>query len=277
MNMKSWIAASVVAVLSLSAAQAQVSATYKRAESKSNFAWSGFYVGAQGGYVATDLKYQFPYGLSVSEDLSGLASGVYAGYNVNFSNSFVLGIDTDVLLLSKKHESTRLRSQATEEVIKQLGITLVEGAQLGKNSALYEALSTQVNFTGATRVRAGFSFGRMMPYVAGGVAYVGLQQTGVYQVTQEGYIRPANLEGKVVGGEVIGTAVYWPTQSQMQIGYTLGGGLDVAVIDNIAVRAEYRYSDFGKITPAYDAAYPDRMKKVSYKTNDFRAGVAFKF
>ncbi|MCZ2203348.1 outer membrane protein [Bartonella sp. A05] len=275
MNMKDWGVAFIAAVVSLSAAQAQVSTTSKRADS--NFSWSGFYVGAQQGYVSTDLKDPFPYYIRASKDLSGLAAGVYAGYNMNFSNYFVLGIDTDVLLSSKKHESTGEMVRVGEDFLKQLGITLVEGAKLGKDSAVDTVLSTQVDFTGATRVCAGFSLGRMMPYVAGGVAYVEMQQAGLYQVTQEGFSIPFDPEGKVVGGEVIGTGVRWPAKSQMKIGYTLGGGLDVAVTDNIAVRAEYRYTDFGEIPFVYDAAYPDRMKKGSYKTNDFRAGVAFKF
>ncbi|MCZ2203351.1 outer membrane protein [Bartonella sp. A05] len=275
MNMKYWGVAFIAAVVSLSAAQAQVSTTSKRAES--NFSWSGLYVGAQGGDVFSDLKGLHSIFNRSSKDLSGLAAGVYAGKNMNFSDYFVLGIDTDVLLLSKKHEYTRLKTQAKEEVIKQLGITLVEGAKLGDDSAVHQVLSTQVNFTGATRVRAGFSLGHLMPYVAGGVAYAGVPQTGVYQVTQEGYRGPFDPEGKVVGGEVIGTAVVWPTKSQMKIGYTLGGGLDVAVTDHIAVRAEYRYTDFGKVTLVYDVYFPDNTKELDYKINDFHAGVAFKF
>ncbi|MCZ2203350.1 outer membrane protein [Bartonella sp. A05] len=275
MNMKYWGVAFIAAVVSLSAAQAQVSTTSKRAES--NFSWSGLYVGAQGGDVFSDLKGLHSIFNRSSKDLSGLAAGVYAGKNMNFSDYFVLGIDTDVLLLSKKHEYTRLKTQAKEEVIKQLGITLVEGAKLGDDSAVHHVLSTQVNFTGATRVRAGFSLGHLMLYVAGGVAYTGVQQTGFYQVTQEGHRGPFDPEGKVVGGKVIGTGIVWPTEIQIKIGYILSGGLDVAVTDHIAMRAEYRYTDFGKFALVYDIYFPDKTKEISYKINDFRVGIAFKF
>ncbi len=55
------------------------------------------------------------------------------------------------------------------------------------------------------------------------------------------------------------------------VGFTVGGGVDLAMKDNIILRAEYRYSDFGKKQFVKDTG------KFSYKTNDFRVGAAFKF
>ncbi|AQX30694.1 outer membrane protein [Bartonella schoenbuchensis] len=55
------------------------------------------------------------------------------------------------------------------------------------------------------------------------------------------------------------------------VGYTLGGGVDFAMADNVILRAEYRYSDFGKQKFAKDKL------ELDYQTNDFRVGVAYKF
>ncbi|MCZ2203354.1 outer membrane protein [Bartonella sp. A05] len=274
MNMKYWGVASVAAVVSLSAAQAQVFTISKRAETKSNFSWSGFYVGAQGGDVSSDLKGPLPIFDGANEDLSGLAVGLYAGYNTNFNNSFVLGIDTDVLLLSKKHEYIQRKTKTREEVTKKLGITSVEGAKLGGNNAVHPILSTQVNFTGATstqvnftgatRVRVGFSFGRLMPYVAGGVAYAQLQNTAPKLIEEKEQVKPL-------------VSTNTSDKTETMVGYTLGGGIAFAVIHNIVVRAEYRYSDFGKRKLHGDVFVLDNIAEHSYKTNDFRAGIAFKF
>jgi len=50
--------------------------------------------------------------------------------------------------------------------------------------------------------------------------------------------------------------------------------MDYAVTDNLIVRAEYRYSDFGKKTfsPVSWTPFDDRLS-----ANDFRVGIAYKF
>ncbi|WP_375706288.1 outer membrane protein, partial [Bartonella sp. AA2SXKL] len=60
-------------------------------------------------------------------------------------------------------------------------------------------------------------------------------------------------------------------EKKTMIGYTLGGGVDFAMTDNILLRAEYRYSDFGK------KKFAKEKLEINYKTNDFRVGVAYKF
>ncbi|WP_208442595.1 outer membrane protein, partial [Bartonella raoultii] len=52
---------------------------------------------------------------------------------------------------------------------------------------------------------------------------------------------------------------------------TLGAGVDFAMTDNVLLRAEYRYSDYGKKKYFKDTA------ELQYRTNDFRVGVAYKF
>ncbi|ALE03458.1 outer membrane protein [Bartonella ancashensis] len=70
--------------------------------------------------------------------------------------------------------------------------------------------------------------------------------------------------------EVLGEGVITNDKKTM-LGYTLGAGVDFAMTDNIILRTEYRYSDFGKKKFVKDGI------EVSYKTNDFRVGVAYKF
>ncbi|MFD1701695.1 outer membrane protein [Methylopila henanensis] len=99
----------------------------------------------------------------------------------------------------------------------------------------------QGDWTGATRARVGYAFDRFLAYAAGGVAY-------------------ADREVRVRG---IGS------DSKTAVGWTVGGGVEYAATDNVAVRAEYRYTDFGK----------DRLLGRSVDGDEHRVmgGVAYKF
>ncbi len=113
------------------------------------------------------------------------------------------------------------------------------------------------NWGGATRVRIGFAADRFMPYLAGGIAYGQFQDTVSISVKDE--------DGRVVSSKNLAD------ETKTMIGYTLGGGVDFSLLDNVIVRAEYRYSDFGK------KKFAKEKLQVNYKTNDFRVGVAYKF
>ncbi|ENN92344.1 outer membrane protein [Bartonella bovis] len=110
-------------------------------------------------------------------------------------------------------------------------------------------------WSGATRVRIGFSVDRVMPYIAGGVAYAQIQNTLSKSI-------------EILSKEIPSSSV---SDTKMMVGYTLGGGVDFAMADNVILRAEYRYSDFGKQKFAKDEL------EIDYQTNDFRVGVAYKF
>ncbi|OPB29612.1 outer membrane protein [Bartonella sp. WD12.1] len=110
-------------------------------------------------------------------------------------------------------------------------------------------------WSGATRVRIGFAVDRIVPYIAGGVAYAQIQNT---------FLRSIEVETREVSSSSL-------SDTKMMVGYTLGGGVDFAMADNVILRAEYRYSDFGKQKFAKDKL------ELDYQTNDFRVGVAYKF
>ncbi|ATP11889.1 hypothetical protein BHOIPH791_00370 [Bartonella henselae] len=113
------------------------------------------------------------------------------------------------------------------------------------------------NWAGATRVRVGFSVDRVMPYFAGGIAYAQLHDTISISIKKN--------------DESVVTSKNLTDEKKTMIGYTLGGGVDFAMTDNVLLRAEYRYSDFGK------KKFAKEKLEINYKTNDFRVGVAYKF
>ncbi len=101
------------------------------------------------------------------------------------------------------------------------------------------------SWNGATRARLGYAFDRFLVYGAAGVAYAD---------------RDVRVSGR-------------GSDSKTALGWTVGGGVESAVTDNILVRAEYRYSDYGKDNFKLDGG----RTKSSYDEHRVMAGVAYKF
>lgn len=268
------------------------------------FSWTGFYFGGQVGgfsskisamtpdvdiplYPDTEARSKpwIPVEKKFIPELSGFIGGFYAGINFDVGNNFILGIDTDILLADRKDTKTYKKAEESipdesgnngngdtdedededtnsrgKEIKSKVIKTQIRG---DSRSALRNAQETEKNsltfnhtfkqkWTGATRVRFGLAAGRVMPYIAGGVAYGQFQDT---------------LSTLITGSEPFDKI---SDATKTMVGYTFGGGIDFAMTDNLIVRAEYRYSDFGKTN------FNDEIE-IKYKTNDFRAGIAYRF
>ncbi|WP_332066239.1 outer membrane protein [Bartonella sp. CB189] len=288
MSTKYLMVASVFSIISFSVAKAadvkipyktDTKAYYKSepvlssVANSSDFSWAGFYFGGQigtfsskisatsrYGYVPTfsnergvvgeegegESKKWVPVEKKYLPELSGFIGGFFAGANVDFGNSIILGVDTDVLLSERKNTKTVSLSLMDSEENGGEGNRGVE-----KDIITFKHTLKQ-KWTGATRVRVGFSTCCVMPYISGGVAY--------------GHFKDI-LSLSFTGVETFDTKL---DDEQTMIGYTLGGGLDFAITDNVIARAEYRYSDFGRKKFGKEI-------ELDYKTNDFRVGVAYKF
>ena len=117
----------------------------------------------------------------------------------------------------------------------------------GDNGA---SMRTNLRWAGAVRARVGYSIDRFLPYIAGGVAFGDVKNTY---------------------SPVAGLSV---DQSKTLTGWTAGAGIDYAMTDNVILRAEYRYTDFGHKNYDFDNDLNVRDK---FKTNEVRLGVAYKF
>ncbi|AQX26969.1 outer membrane protein [Bartonella sp. Raccoon60] len=346
------------------------------------YSWGGFYLGGQVGSFSssmsllhnnTDKTDERNFKDVFSSEVSGITGGFYAGVNFEYSDRFVLGVDTDIVFSNKKAEkvfidekfenlvrsqdsirqaiqqSTRrgssehrmmvIRNSDGSQIVSSsggghrmattipslphvvsstgagplirtvltypnegrtvvydgaaalrvrvpgsggeqplvtssvtypsLGKTVVyDGGQTGDDSSSASSAgilplpfevythTLKRKWLGATRMRLGLSAGRVMPYIAGGIAYAKVQFISSKTVNigaSKNTVPMSSLDG-----------------AEVMVGYTLGGGFDFAMTDRILLRAEYRYSDFGA----------KKFKKVDLKcnkVNDFRIGLAYKF
>jgi outer membrane immunogenic protein len=103
----------------------------------------------------------------------------------------------------------------------------------------------QLDSFGTIRARAGYAVGNFLPYVTGGVA-----------------IGNASLSAAAGGMSV--------TIDETYVGFVVGGGLEVAVTDNVSLKGEYLYTDFG--TADFDTG-----TDIGLTSHVVRAGVNFHF
>lgn len=187
-----------------------------------SFSWTGGYAGAQIGYGWGKSNYT-----SVFDDVQlkpkGFLGGLYAGYNFSLENNVVLGLDADVTYNNLKKDRVL-------------------------QSAEYE---TELLWSGAVRARAGYAIDRLLPYIAGGVAF-----------------------GQVKNSFGISAINNVYSDKETLTGWTIGAGVDYAATDNLILRLEYRYTDYG--SKDFDFGGTDGVP-YKLKTNDIRVGIAYKF
>ncbi|EJF81406.1 Opacity protein and related surface antigens [Candidatus Bartonella washoeensis] len=277
MNIKWLITASAFAFVSASVAQAADVIISPQPTPvtpviiPSTFSWTGFYLGGQIGSFSSKTKMDILSNgktIPVDDDflpkLSGFMGGLYAGSNVDLGNGLILGIDTDIIWTDKNDTKTgkvySIEQQHIPYIKKMLdeaGIKIGEKILQAGNKRV-SSFTFKEKWAGATRVRIGFAAERIMPYVAGGIAYTQLQDIASVSITDKN-------TGKVIASGNLSD------ETKTFVGYTLGAGVDLAMTNNVIIRAEYRYSDFGK------KKYSNDKYETSHKTNDFRVGVAYKF
>ncbi|MET3560405.1 outer membrane immunogenic protein [Bartonella japonica] len=235
------------------------------------FSWTGFYFGGQVGGFSSKTKMNIlskgktiPVNNDFLPKLSGFIGGIYGGSNIDLGNGLILGVDTDVIWHNKENTKTGKSYFIPENHLNYIAKILQDaGINFDKDAIRHgdkrtSSFTFKEKWAGATRVRIGFAAERIMPYIAGGVAYTKLQDITSVSITE------GKTNKVIVSGNL-------SDETKSFIGYTLGAGVDLAMTNNVIVRADYRYSDFGK------KKFSNDKYETSYKTNDFRVGVAYKF
>jgi len=150
----------------------------------------------------------------------------------------------------------QLPSNVVLGVEADLNLTPIEGSNVYWWIGIwpYETASAEIKYTAAVRARIGYAMGRYMPYIAAGVAIA------KYDFD---FITPAGH-------------VYYQ-ESETLTGWNIGFGSEYAATDNLLIRAEYRYSDFGSAGFSQPDFFSIEDAHINLATHDFRIGVAFKF
>jgi len=210
---------STVAVLALGATVANAADIQRRVVTKAPatyvepvFSWTGPYIGINGGgaWGTGTNNGAFP----GSRDISGGMIGATLGYNWQVGQ-LVLGVEGDI-------DWARIRGSGP------CGVGF--------------SCTTEGNWMGTIRGRLGYAAGRIMPYVTGGVAVVGLRNT--------------------IAG--VGSA------SSTEAGWTAGLGVEAALWSNWSAKLEYLYVDAGRGATVAGSS-------TDFRANIVRAGLNYRF
>lgn len=240
MKIKSFLFISAAVVACGSTAFAADAVQYQEpipAASTPSFTWNGAYLGGQIGYGWSKSNLD---GINLDWHLKpkGFLGGIYAGYNYDLGDRVILGVDADVTF-------NRQKDDYSERLAFFPGISQTD-------------FESKLRWSGAVRARAGYAFDRFLPYIAGGVAFGSVKNT---------YSRSMYFGDQLSSNET-------RSQSKTLTGWTIGAGVDYAATDNVIVRFEYRYTDYGRKNYDFGTPFETRNK---FKTNDIRLGVAYKF
>ncbi|QJP12494.1 porin family protein [Starkeya sp. ORNL1] len=217
------------------------------------FSWTGFYIGANGGYGGDRFRYPFSafadqyerecrgecnpqsevavaaipddYVLENSLDLSGEfklnSSGFFGGgqigYNYQFYNNWVIGVETDF-------QWSGIEGEISGNGNLFLNDDLLGGANFSAGS--------EVEWFGTIRARLGYAWDRVFLYGTGGAAYGKVKSHGSISVFDD-------------MGELFGDSV---STSDTQWGWTVGAGIEYAITDHWTFKTEYLYVDLGSQT-----------------------------
>ena len=156
------------------------------------FSWSGFYVGVNAGYGFGNSNWTDPVAGIATGDFSlggGLVGGTI-GYNMQLGGS-VFGVEGDIAW---------------------------SGIEGSTSTLCFGACKTANDWLGTLRGRAGYAFGRFLPYLTGGAAFGNVNAT---------------------------TSPDTGSFSSTNIGWTFGAGVEYAFFTNWSAKLEYRYVDLG--------------------------------
>ena len=185
------------------------------------FTWTGLYVGSQIGYAwgndnifygAFDPITGLAFNSSIFSSPSGVIGGAHVGFNYQIDKpggGFVLGLEGSVDGIS-------------------LSNTVAAGFPAFGGSSV--SASTNADIQGSIRGRFGITWGRLLAYATGGVAFGGFNARFTTSGNNGG--NPFNASDSF---------------SNTRVGWTAGGGIDYAVTNNWSVFAEYRYTSFGTV------------------------------
>lgn len=147
---------------------------------ETGYDWSGIYLGVQGGYAFSgdgELSYPPDTGF-YPVDLEGGFGGVQLGYNQQFSNNIVLGVETDIVFGDLEGDGTFQTSQGPDAVFTAQG---------------------ELKWVGSTRLRAGYAVDRWLPFATVGVAYGEFEAQDAFNGNPEAS-GDATLTGWTAGG-----------------------------------------------------------------------------
>jgi opacity protein-like surface antigen len=201
--------------------------------------WTGFYVGGFGGAAAgrTDIQFvgaPFPIAGERPWVMGGLG-GFELGYNYQFANRVVVGVEGDV-------GATNLHGGRTAGTADGLAANAFVAGTTSFSPQVF-TLQDRTNWMATVTGRLGYAWNRTLFYVKGGAAFEDSSTTVNCIYGQGGRLAGSSClnQANVVTG---GFSTPWYTR----VGWTVGYGTEFDLGKNWSAKAEYDYLRFGTHT-----------------------------
>jgi outer membrane immunogenic protein len=186
------------------------------------FTWSGFYSGIHGGYIGHESD-------ATLVGVGGVASVIGAGAFAPTGLDSGFGFDSEGLMFGGQIGGNVQFGMFVAGIEADISYTDVgerDAFALGRVTTY----RSDMDYFGTVRGRLGLAFDRFMIYGTGGLAYAGLDN----RVTST----PPGGVGVTFSGR----------NDSTEIGYTVGAGIEYAINNNVTLKGEYLYYDFGRRT-----------------------------
>jgi outer membrane immunogenic protein len=183
--------------------------------------WSGYYIGANGGYGwSADVRggsnvssFANDAGIPATSTVNGFdSSGGFAGVQVGRNwqlNRMVLGVEADI-------QWANIKGNGSAHVF-------ADGTDVSSDASA----KSELDWFGTVRGRVGYSFDRALVYATAGLAYGGVKD--ILTVKE--------------GGTDGSTGSASTTRSSTEVGVALGAGLEYAWSPAWSLKGEYQYLD----------------------------------
>lgn len=202
--------------------------------------WTGIYIGGQAGVAfsnSNSINFDagndgvFGDGTFDNGDDSnaGFVGGAHIGYDYQFANNIVLGAVADINYIDA--ETNRNYT--------------VDGNNFGVNEEL--------DYLGTVRARVGYAMDSVLLYGTGGLAYAG-------------YNRESSFPNAPVNS--LAGYTFEENGEDADIGYAVGGGVDVMATQNISFGVEYLYTNLGSKDYSVSATNGTNTVDFTSESND---------
>jgi len=204
--------------------------------------WSGFYVGAQFGYVMGDTDVDVTFGplllQSKGMDLNGATEGLFAGYNWKFENDWLVGLEAGMNFMSQNDSSRLYRTSGAPTPL---------------------AIEVKQDWEASIVARVGKVIDdTYLPYLLGGATWTKLESRYVGSVAPSGFAK-------------------WKNDTVS--GFTLGAGIEAKITENFHARLEYRYNNYGDAHTKHSRTAPplNTDESIDYNSNVVTVGFIYRF
>jgi outer membrane immunogenic protein len=252
--MRTKFASLLTVALCLGAAQAAFAAdmpvkapVYKVPPAVIGYNWTGFYAGVNAGYGGGDTSFNLtgdneagqsmvspPNGLSVTSGsfrTSGFIGGGQLGYNWQFNRTWLAGLEADI-------DYSNIRGSGSY------------AATAGSSLLPFRVdADRKLQWLGTLRARLGvLPTDRLLIFATGGLAYgQNKASASITNLSGSGFGFVPGADGSTFTCSASKTC-FAGSGSRTSAGWTVGGGVEYAILNNISLKAEYLYVNLGSQT-----------------------------